>query len=100
MLCRNGRQGGLSHPRNAMIAIVFTVLLLLALVSAVSVVLLVRWLLTGSGAGDDALTFDPHQRLPPSRGPWVWNYLISRFGGQRRLSYRRDRQGRFRKRDR
>lgn len=82
---------------SAMIAILSIVLLTLGLVSGIAVVLLIRWLLTSPG--DDSLPFDPHQRLPPSRGPWVWNYLVTRFGGQRRLTYRRDRNGRFRKRE-
>lgn len=61
---------------------------------------LVRWLLVAPESEDDVLSFDPLQRMPPSRGPWVWNYLRARFIGAPRLTYRRDRRGRFRKRDR
>lgn len=82
----------------------FGVILLIATVGALVCLgllgWLVRWLLTGPGSEDEALSHDPLPRMTPSRGPWVWNYLRSRFGGTRRLTYGRDRRGRFRKRDR
>lgn len=59
--------------------------------------LLVQWLLAAPGSDDDTLSFDPLPRLLSDRGPWVWNYLRSRFGGAPRLTYRRDKYGRFRK---
>ncbi len=59
--------------------------------------LFVRYLLLAPGADDDDLSFDPLQRMPPDRGPWIWNYLHNRFFGPRRLTYRRDVRGRFRR---